>query len=148
MLFRFDPPPGLDLLDPRTGSTAAADDTGIPLDLYREGDHYILNADLPGLDPGSLHLALEGRLLTIRGHRTLRGPDGAGWLVRDRRRGLVQRQVLLGNDINAAGISAQYSCGILSLVLPINPAYRRRKIPVRYAAGIRAPQDPGGTTLP
>ncbi|WIB08294.1 Hsp20/alpha crystallin family protein [Arthrobacter sp. zg-Y820] len=132
MVFRFDPAPGLDLFDPLCGSPGAADDSDIPVDLYREGDHYIVNADLPGLDPGSLHLDVEGRLLTVSGHRTLRDLSGARWLVRDRRRGLVQRQILLGSDINAAGISARYDCGILSLYLPVDPNHRRRKIPVQY----------------
>ena len=26
----------------------------MPIDLYRDGDHYILNADLPGIDPGTV----------------------------------------------------------------------------------------------
>lgn len=132
MALRFDPAPGLDLFDPELGAAAAAAGSGIPVDLFLEGDHYILNADLPGLDPGSLQLSVDGRLLTVSGYRTLRDLSGARWLTRDRRRGLVQRQVLLGGDINAAGVSAQYNCGILSLYLPLDPAHRRRKIPVQH----------------
>ena len=26
----------------------------MPMDLYRDGDHYVLTADLPGVDPGSV----------------------------------------------------------------------------------------------
>lgn len=136
MVLRFDPVAGLDLIDPlHPGSSRAAADSGVPVDLFRQGDSYILNADLPGLDPGSLSLDVQGRLLTIRGHRTLEEFAGAGWLIRDRRRGMIERHVLLGADINTAGISAHYSCGILSVHLPVDPARRPRKVGVRYDGG-------------
>jgi HSP20 family molecular chaperone IbpA len=32
-----------------------------PVDLFREGDQYILNADLPGIDPGSVDVDVDGR---------------------------------------------------------------------------------------
>lgn len=136
MVFGFDPAPGLDLPGPQlSGLQEPAEASGIPVDLYREEDHYILNADLPGLDPGSLHVGVEGRVLTVRGHRTLRDVSGPGWLVRDRRRGLVQRLVLLGPEVDAAKISAQYTCGVLSVFLPVDPARRRRKIEIRHDTG-------------
>ena len=31
----------------------------MPIDLYRDGDHYTLNADLPGIDPKSVDLGLN-----------------------------------------------------------------------------------------
>ena len=39
----------------------------MPMDLYRDGDHYVLTADLPGIDPGSVDIDVDGQLLTIRG---------------------------------------------------------------------------------
>ena len=152
MVLRFDPQGGmeagaaavvamgLDLSDPlHAGESRAAAESGVAIDMYREGDHYILHADLPGLDPGSLSLTVEGRLLTIRGHRTLRDFAGAKWVLRDRRRGLVERQILLGNDVLVSGISTQYACGVLNVMLPVNPSHRRRKIAVRYDSGESAP---------
>ena len=38
----------------------------MPMDLYRDGDHYVLSADLPGIDPGSVDVDVDGQLLTIR----------------------------------------------------------------------------------
>lgn len=132
MISRFDPAPGLDLSDTQlSGLQDPAEASGIPVDLYLEEDHYILNADLPGLDPGSLHVGVRGRVLTVSGHRTLRDISGPDWLVRNRRRGLVERQVLLGPEVDAANISAQYTCGVLSVLLPLDPARRRRRIDVK-----------------
>ena len=38
----------------------------MPMDLYRDGDHYVLTADMPGIDPGSVDIDVDGQLLTIR----------------------------------------------------------------------------------
>ena len=104
----------------------------VPVDLYREGDHYLLTADLPGLDPGSLHIDVRGQLLTISGHRTLRRLNGTQWLERDRGRGSLQRQVLLGGMVRAAAINGRYACGVLSILLPVEPGHSTRKIDVRF----------------
>ncbi len=107
-------------------------DNGVPVDVYREGDRYFLAADLPGLDPGSLEIDVRGQLLTIRGHRTLRGLDGTHWLERDRSRGLIERQVLLGGRIKTEEIDARFECGVLSLCLPADPDRPARKIDVDF----------------
>jgi HSP20 family protein len=43
----------------------------MPMDLFRDGDTYVLNADMPGIDPGSIDIDVDGQLLTIRAERTL-----------------------------------------------------------------------------
>ncbi|TQC38270.1 Hsp20/alpha crystallin family protein, partial [Rhodococcus sp. WS4] len=35
----------------------------MPMDLYRSGDHYVLHADLPGVDPGSVDVSVDGGIL-------------------------------------------------------------------------------------
>lgn len=55
----------------------------MPMDLYREGDHYIVNAYLPGIDPGSVDIDVDGQLLTIRADRTLVSGDGVKWITRE-----------------------------------------------------------------
>jgi HSP20 family protein len=52
------------LLDARQGPRL------MPMDLYRDADHYVLNADLPGIDPGSVDIDVDGQLLTIRASAT------------------------------------------------------------------------------
>jgi len=48
----------------------------MPMDLFRDGDHYVLNADLPGIDPGSVDIDVDGQLLTIRAERTVGAARG------------------------------------------------------------------------
>ncbi|MGL1590419.1 Hsp20/alpha crystallin family protein, partial [Vibrio parahaemolyticus] len=67
------------LLDARRGGPRR-----MPMDLYRDGDHYVLSADLPGVDPGSVDIDVDGQLLTIRAERTLAAGDDVKWITRER----------------------------------------------------------------
>src|SRR5690348_10326570 len=49
------------------------------VDLYETADEVVLLADLPGVDPGSIELTVDGRLLTLRGEKPpglTEGPAG------------------------------------------------------------------------
>lgn len=106
----------------------------MPIDLYRDGDHYVLNADLPGIDPGSVDVDLDGQLLTIRAERTPRSQDGVKWLSRERQGGTFLRQLTLGAGIDTSAISANYENGVLSVVIPVSEAARPRKVEVQTTA--------------
>jgi HSP20 family molecular chaperone IbpA len=41
----------------------------VPVDIYQCDDHYVVLCDLPGMDPGSLGVEVDGTTITIRGHR-------------------------------------------------------------------------------
>ncbi|GAA3289982.1 hypothetical protein GCM10017708_14440 [Arthrobacter citreus] len=129
MAMKFDPFRELDrmagaLLDPRQRLRL------MPIDLYREGDHYILNADLPGIDPGSVDVDVDGQLLTIRAERTIQAGDTVTWLTRERESGSFLRQLNLGQGINIEGISAKYENGVLSVLIPVSERAKPRKIEV------------------
>ena len=103
----------------------------MPMDLYRDGDHYVLNADLPGIDPGSVDIDVDGQLLSIRAERTPRSADGVKWLARERNSGSFLRQFNLGQGIDTAAISASYENGVLSVVIPVSEKAKPRKIEVQ-----------------
>ncbi|MPY10661.1 Hsp20/alpha crystallin family protein [Arthrobacter bussei] len=102
----------------------------MPMDLYREKDHYVLAADLPGIDPGSVDIDVDGQLLTIRAERTLRGTEGVKWLTRERESGSFLRQLNLGQGIDTEGIAARYENGVLSVTIPVSERAKPRKIEV------------------
>ena len=56
----------------------------MPMDLYRDADNYVLNADLPGIDPDSVDVDVDGQLLSIRAERHARTQDGVRWIARER----------------------------------------------------------------
>lgn len=129
MAMNFDPFRELDrvasaLLENRQGPRQ------MPMDLYREGDRYILNAELPGIDPGSVDIDVDGDLLTIRAERNVRGSEGVRWLVRERQNAQFLRQLNLGRDIDIEGITAHYDNGVLNVVIPVSERAKPRRIAV------------------
>ncbi|MGO4301390.1 Hsp20/alpha crystallin family protein [Leifsonia sp. RAF41] len=102
----------------------------MPVDLFREGDRYILNADLPGADPASVDVDVDGHLLTIRAVRSAADRDGARWLAQERPYGAYLRQFTIGDDVDPDGITASYDNGVLSVMIPIAERAKPRKIAV------------------
>jgi len=102
----------------------------MPMDLYKDGETYVLSADLPGIDPGSVDIDVDGQLLTIRAQRTLATGDGVKWLTRERQGGTFLRQLSLGQGIDTERIAADYSNGVLSITIPMSEKAKPRKIAV------------------
>ena len=44
----------------------------MPMDLCKIGDHFVLTADLPGVDPGSVDVTVDNGTLTLTAHRSSR----------------------------------------------------------------------------
>lgn len=128
MAMNFDPFRELDRL---TGSLLTGSGPRMaPMDLYRAGDHYVLNVDLPGVDPGSVDIDVDGSVLTIRAERTLGVPEGSQWLTRERQGGTFLRQLTLGEGLDVEHISAAYDSGVLSITIPVHESAKPRKIAV------------------
>src|SRR3954462_2625100 len=72
----------------------------MPIDLYRDGDRFVLNADLPGIDPSSVDLDVDGALLTIRAERVAPSAEGVRWLTRENRSGSFVRHLTLGDGVD------------------------------------------------
>lgn len=102
----------------------------MPMDLYRDGDHYVLTADLPGIDPGSVDIDVDGQLLTIRAERTLPVGEDVKWITRERSAGSFLRQLSLGQGLDTEKIAATYRNGVLSVTIPVSEKAKPRKIEV------------------
>jgi HSP20 family protein len=101
----------------------------MPMDLYKVDDHYVLHADLPGIDPGSIDIDVDAGVLTLAAHRS-QAEDGVQWLTSERFSGRYRRQVSLGEDIDVDRISASYDNGVLSVILPVAERAKPRRIQI------------------
>ena len=102
----------------------------MPVDLFRENDEYVLSADLPGIDPESVDLDVDGQLLTIRAERTVAAGEGVKWITREREAASFLRQLSLGQGVDTERISASYNNGVLSVTIPVSERAKPRKIEV------------------
>lgn len=109
----------------------------LPMDLYRTGDHYVMNVDLPGIDPGTIDVSVEDRTLTVRGERTAREED-VQWLARERATGTFVRQLTVGRGLALDELEATYADGVLTITIPVAEEAKPRRVEVKHLT--EAPQ--------
>ena len=107
----------------------------MPVDLFREHDKYILNADLPGVQPDSVDIDVDGHLLTLRAQRMPTEERSQRWLLQERPYGAYQRQFTIGDDIDPDGITAHYDNGVLTVMIPVAERAKPRKIEIESGGG-------------
>jgi len=103
-----------------------------PLNLYREGDHYIVRAEIPGVDPKSIDLEVTGDTLTLRGERLMpEVPEGASYHRRERDFGQFRRSMTLPDRVDSSGVVANFHDGVLEIRLPQAEEVKARRITVQ-----------------
>ena len=107
--------------------------TAMPMDLYRDGDTFVTQIDLPGVDPASIDVDVDDRTLTVRAERKGATGEDAKWLVRERPIGTFARQLTLGYGVALDKIAADYSDGVRGLRIPVAEEAKPRKIEVQHA---------------
>lgn len=107
---------------------------GMPMDLYRSGDQFVAQIDLPGVDPSSIDIDIEDRTLTVRAERRASSERQEGtWLVRERTSGAFARQLSLGPGVASDKVKAEYEDGVLTLHIPVAEEAKPRKISVEHS---------------
>lgn len=132
MLMRFDPMRELDRLTEGRGRPAFG-----AMDAYRTGDRFLVELDLPGVDPASVELTLDADVLTVRAERSPGRGDGAELVVSERPQGSVSRQLFLGEGLDPENIQASYDRGVLTVTIPVAEKARPRRVEI--ATGPSAP---------
>src|ERR1700754_2358339 len=146
-VLRFDPFSDLDaltrgLLTSQAGSNRTP--RFMPMDLCKIDDHYVLTADLPGVDPGSVDVDVDNGTLTISAHRTARSDQSVQWLTNERFFGGYRRQVSLGGGVGTGGSAATYESAVLPVTIPMAERAKPRRIDVAHG-GEHRPPDPHPT---
>ena len=129
MLMRTDPFRELDRLTQQVLGTATRP-AAMPMDAYRNGDHFYIHFDLPGVQPDSVELTVEQNVLTVRADRVPTQPDSAEMIVSERPYGTFSRQIFLGETLDADKIAADYAAGVLTLTIPVREAAKPRNIQI------------------
>jgi HSP20 family protein len=127
MLMRFDPFRELDRLTqpPWAGSRPV-----MPMDAYRRNGDFVVHFDLPGVDPNSIDLTVEKNVLTVAAERQFARKEGDEITVSERPQGRFNRQLFLGESLDADKITANYDQGVLTLHIPVAERAKPRKVEI------------------
>lgn len=129
MLMRTDPFRELDRLTQQLTGTLARP-AAMPMDAWREGEEFVVEFDLPGVDANSINLDVERDVLTIRAERKPRTAEDTELLANERPMGTFSRQVFLGDSLDTDNVKASYDSGVLSLRIPVAEKAKPRKIEI------------------
>lgn len=141
---RFEPWSFVDLLqgdvdraaNPRSRSSATGNRRHwLPaVDIIEEKARFLLRADVPGVDPADIDVAMDNGILTVSGvrHAEERSED-AGMQRVERSSGRFYRRFTLPESVDTDGITAKVRNGILELIIPKQPEVQARRIEVEAA---------------
>lgn len=129
MLLQHDPFCDLDRLTQQVFGTATRP-SSMPLDAWRDGDEFVVELDLPGVDQDKLDIDVERNVLTIRAERLSHVPDAADAVATERSWGVFSRQLVLGDSLDTDKVDADYTAGVLRLRIPIAERAKPRKISI------------------
>ena len=128
MLMRFDPFRELDQVAQQLLRQSPR--PGAPMDAYRHGDQFVVQFDLPGVDPSSIDLTVEKNVLNVTATRQRAFGEGDEVLVAERPQGEFRRQLFLGEQLDTENISAEYDNGVLTLTLSVAEQAKPRKVSI------------------
>jgi len=135
MLMHTDPFRELDRLTQQVLGTngTLARPSVMPMDAWRDGDTFHVEFDLPGVDANSIDLDVERNVVTVKAERPARASD-AELIAAERPRGVFSRQLILGDNLDTARITASYDAGVLTLQIPVAEQAKPRKIMINNLA--------------
>jgi len=103
-----------------------------PTDIFETKDSVIMLLEMPGVEPSTLDVTLDKRVLTVSAQSMPNIPQGYALLYGEYQDGNYERAFTLSDQIDGDHIDAEFKDGILRLVLPkMNPP--ARKIEVKAA---------------
>ena len=103
----------------------------MPMDAYRKDESFLLQLDLPGVQPDSVDLIVEDNVLTITAERPAPPQsEGVESVIAERPFGNFTRQVVLGKTLDTEHIQASYEAGVLTVIIPVAERAKPRRIEV------------------
>src|SRR5690349_3431579 len=102
---------------PTGGNGGSVQRRWIPaMDLAEDGDHYVLHADLPGVDEDDVKVELEDNVLTISGERRSHLEDRKdGYYRVERASGSFSRSLTLPEGVDPESVQASFDKGVLEV---------------------------------
>ncbi|HEY4329574.1 MAG TPA: Hsp20/alpha crystallin family protein, partial [Phycisphaerae bacterium] len=106
------------------------------VDVHEDGDHFYVNAELPGFTKEDVDITLEDGVLTIRAeHKTETKQTDRQPLHIERRWSRFERSFTLPTAVNENAVRADLNDGMLTVTLDKREEVKPRKIEIRAGNG-------------
>ena len=135
MLMRWDP---FNELDRLTEGVLGGRRPSIPMDALRREGELVVHFDLPGVDPQSIELTVQDKVLTVTAERGFEPRADDEVLVAERPAGTFARRLFLGDQLDLDNLNASYDAGVLTVTIPVVEAAKPRKIEISSGHGAQA----------
>ena len=101
------------------------------MDLVETDDHFVLRADLPGMQESDVTIELEDNLLTVAGERKAEHESKQeGFYRLERAFGTFSRSLTLPQGIDPEAVTAGFENGVLEVRVPKPEQRKPRKIAI------------------
>ena len=102
------------------------------MDLVETDDHFVLKADLPGLDESDVNIEVEDNVLTVSGERNAEHEDKREGYVRvERAYGSFRRSLTLPEGVDPEAVKARFDKGVLEVSIPKPEERKPRKVAIQ-----------------
>ncbi len=104
------------------------------VDIIESRDEYRLLLDMPGIDPETIEITEEKKVLSIKADKPAADvKEGAAVTRSERKSGSYQRQFTLPDDADVESIVAESKNGVLNLTIRrVQPVETQRKIEISH----------------
>ncbi len=112
-------------------SNVATSDWAPAVDIKEEDDRFLVQADIPGVDPKDIEVNMENGILSIKGERkSEHTEEKEGYKRIERVYGTFHRRFTLPESADPDGITAKSKHGTLEIVIPKRESVQPRRISV------------------
>ncbi len=101
------------------------------VDIFEEQDNIVIKAELPGVSKEGISVDVKGRVLTLKGERSIDNEvKEEKYYRRERTYGRFERAFTLPVDADPDAVKAEYSDGVLKITVPKPESHKPRQITV------------------
>ena len=101
------------------------------VDIIGRDKDILVRLDIPGVNEKDIDISFDGHILAVSGERVEdTGKEVDGYLTRERLFGSFHRIIHLPSNIESRGLKANYSRGVLEILIPRKTVRKRKTIKV------------------
>jgi len=101
------------------------------IDIYKDNDHLVITAEIPGVEKKDISVNVEDRVLTLKGNRASeKEVKKEHYYRRERCSGGFERRFTLPADVDAENIEANLKNGLLEIRIPKAEKHKAKKITI------------------